>query len=379
MRRSAVVWCFAFLGIAVLAAGWGTFQAVKASAPLRFMDASGDWGFIDRSGKVIIPAKFSKARPFREGAALVGGTTPRYIDETGAVIWSIPEEGWEKAIADIGLADFELESDLVWSQMGDFREGLACVKVYAGPLQWRFGFIDKTGEYAVKPQFSGAGDFSEGLAPVRSPQSGSYGYIRKDGTLAVQPRYENAAPFRDGLAAVSDKGKYGFIDKSGKVVIDFPFDQVGGFCEGLARFGVRAPGQKATGLYGGSLDNLVFSGKWGYINKSGNVAVAAQFDEAGDFAEGLAAVKKGALWGYIDPQGKLVIAPQFDEADAFSEGLAAVNKGGRWGYIDKMGRPAIGCQFDDAFSFSGGLAEVWLGEKMGYILPTGKFFWGPAK
>jgi hypothetical protein len=363
----------------VIAAGPGISQAVKAGALLPFMDRYEQWGFIDRSGNVVIPAGFYAARPFREGAALVSNGYPRYIDEGGAVIWASSEEGMKKALADYGLADFEEELDGLWSDMGDFREGMARVKEYGGGRQWRFGFIERTGKYAIKPQFSVAAEFSEGLAAVKSPQNAYYGFIRKDGTMAIKAEYEDAVSFSEGLALVYLKNFWGFIDTAGKIAIDLKFDSAGSFSEGLAKFGVRDPGKKATGFYGGSFDNLVFSGKWGYIDKAGNTAISAQFDEAGRFAEGLAAVKKGALWGYIDQKGKLVIAPQFDEADPFSEGLAAVSKGGRWGYVDKTGRLAIGCQFDDAHGFSDGLAMVWTGESMGYILPTGKFFWGPAK
>lgn len=381
MKKVVVVLSVAIMGFlsgGELAAGQ---QARGSEVLLPFLDSQGSWGFMDRSGKTVIPAGFYEARPFHEGFALVldqKGATG-YVDERGALIWTVPKESLDKALADYGLAAFEEELDALHGDLGDFHEGLARVKEYGGALQWRFGFIDKTGKYAIKPQFSGAGDFAEGLAPVKTPQSGYYGYIRKDGTVAIKPEYENAAPFRDGLAAVYYNDRYGFIDKSGKIIVDLKYDQAGNFSEGLAKFGVRDPGKKATGFYGGSLDKLVFSGKWGYIDKSGNIVIAAQFEEARDFAEGLAAVKTGSLWGYIDQKGKLGIEPRFDKADPFSEGLAAVSKGGKWGYVDKTGRMAIGFQYDDAFGFADGLAEVWLGEKMGYILKTGKFFWGPSK
>jgi hypothetical protein len=382
MKRSAVVLSLAIIGFVAIAGVSIGQQAAGSPILLPFMDSQGSWGFMDKSGKTVIPARFYEARPFREGFALVldqEGATG-YVDERGAFIWTVPKDGLDKALRDYGLAAFEEEFDAIQGDLGDFHEGLARVKVYSGAFQWRFGFIDRTGKFAIKAQFGKARDFSEGLAPVETPpQSGRYGYIRKDGTVAIKPEYENAYPFREGLAVVYHEESYGFIDKSGKTVFDLKFDRVGSFSEGLAAFGVRDPGKKATGFWGGSLDNLIFSGKWGFIDKSGNVVSAVQFDGAGDFAEGLAAVKKGALWGYIDQKGKLVIEAQFDSADSFSEGLAAVKKGGKWGYVDKTGRMAIGFQYDDAYSFSDGLAQVWTGDKMGYIFPTGKYFWGPSK
>lgn len=44
--------------------------------------------------------------------------------------------------------------------------------------------------------------------------------------------------------------------------------------------------------------------------------------------------KKGKE-GFIDASGRIVIAPQFDKVKPFSEGLAGVMIGDKWGYIDR--------------------------------------------
>jgi len=322
------------------------------------------WGFMDRSGKVVIPATYDAARPFSEGLALVWDRGyPAYIDRTGKEIWDQPD------ILDLSEDDLiKLEIEL-----GNFQEGLACVRE-----KGRFGFIDKTGKYAIKPQFLLADGFLEGLAWAKTAEG--IGFIRKDGTFAVKPQYESAGLFSGGLAPVMLGEKWGYIDKTGKVVIKMQFDKAGSFTEGLASFGIRNPGEKKRiGFLAELREDYNFPGKCGYIEKSGKVFISAQFDEAYYFSEGLAAVRKGKLWGYIDKTGNFLIEPQFDLTTPFSEGLAAVNKGGKWGYVDKTGRMPINPQFDVAGDFVDGLAMVWLGKNMGYILPTGKFFWGPSK
>ena len=64
--------------------------------------------------------------------------------------------------------------------------------------------------------------------------------------------------------------------------------------------------------------------KYGFIDKNGKVVIEPQFDDAGDFSEGFAQVKKDGKWGFIDKSGKVVIEPQFRDAEPFSEGFARV-------------------------------------------------------
>lgn len=97
---------------------------------------------------------------------------------------------------------------------------------------------------------------------------------------------------------------------------------------------VKATGEK-------ELSPVETGGKLGYIDRSGNIVIKAQFDPAWRFSEGLARVKIGGKCGYIDKSGKIVIKPQFDEAGDFSKGRAGVKIGGKWGYwvyIDKSGK-----------------------------------------
>ena len=75
----------------------------------------------------------------------------------------------------------------------------------------------------------------------------------------------------------------------------------------------------------------VIDGKWGFIDKNGDVVVQPEFDDAHSFQNGLAAVKVGNSWGYINMQGKLVIDAVFEDAGDFnSSGCAFVKNQGNW-------------------------------------------------
>lgn len=73
------------------------------------------------------------------------------------------------------------------------------------------------------------------------------------------------------------------------------------------------------------------------------------------------------LWGYIDKTGKTIIEPQFIAAGEFSEGLAAVRLNGTYGYIDSSGNFLIKSQYDFALPFQSGLAEVFIDGKPFFI------------
>ncbi|GEM_PF-1335139 len=157
------------------------------------------------------------------------------------------------------------------------------------------------------------------------------------------------------LIAVKDaSGKWGFVDTSGNVVIPFIYDDAGPFREGLA--GVEDA-----------------SGKWGYIDKTGKIVISCIYEDAYDFSDGLACVMDG-LYGLIDKTGKVIISCCYWNVGAIGDGLISIDDGSdKWGYIDKTGEVVIPCIYNDARGFREGLACVEdTSGKRGYIDKTGE-------
>jgi hypothetical protein len=121
-------------------------------------------------------------------------------------------------------------------------------------------------------------------------------------------------------------------------------------------------------------DNLVVTQvgeKYGYGEADGKLTIAANFDNAYEFFDGL--VKFEDKWGFINSQGQLAIAPSFDDVETFSESLAKVRVGDKWGFINKQGIMTIKPIFDEVASFNDSTAWVRIGKQVGYIDETGKF------
>lgn len=112
-----------------------------------------------------------------------------------------------------------------------------------------------------------------------------------------------------------------------------------------------------------------------FVDVHGQNTFGKTFQQAEDFAEGLAAVQDRELdkWGFIDLQGRFVIPPQFQDASSFSNGLAPAQSKNLWGFIDKHGTWIVEPKFANALPFTDGRAAVQVNGKIGFIDVNGEF------
>jgi hypothetical protein len=278
------------------------------------------------------------------------------------------------------------EFDFAWQ----FSEGLA-----SAWRSGRAGFIDRTGAFVIAPRFEYARAFHEGLAEVQL--GGLWGFVNRAGSLVIPPQFDDERWFSEGRAMVRIDGRWGFIDTSGALVIParYPrqptlFDHGRAIVQADGRtFAIDRNGEE-TARDPEELIPEQRLGKWGFVTPDGTVAVEFGFDGVQPFSEGLAAVQVGARWGFVDRRGRLVIPAEFEDGWAsppgglrggepigsFKEGLAAVYKDGAWRFIDKSGRAALPGRFAKVAGsgFRDGVVEVG-GTTMGYIDRTGRTIW----
>lgn len=151
--------------------------------------------YVDTTGKLLVFKEYY-CGDFFEGLASVtkaDGDKYGYIDRTGKMV--IPQE---------------------YDWAGNFFDGLAVVA-----KDERYGYTDRTGKVVIPLKYDAAASFSEGLAAVE--QDGKWGYIDQTGKLVIPFQYDEAYAFSEGLATIMKNGKGGFIDTSGKLVASFPF------------------------------------------------------------------------------------------------------------------------------------------------------------
>ena len=109
----------------------------------------------------------------------------------------------------------------LFERAGGFSEGLS----WASQTGIRLGFINKKGDFVIDEQFYAVGHFSSGLCHVTTDEL--WGYINKKGKFVIQPIFKEATPFHGDLAAVHDYHyDWGFIDKKGKYVIEPTYSDI---------------------------------------------------------------------------------------------------------------------------------------------------------
>lgn len=154
-------------------------------------------GFIDKTGKLVIPIEYANAESFAEGVAAVRTQESRwgYMDKSGK--WVIQPQ---------------------FFQAQSFSEGLAGVR-----LGDKWGFINPQGAIAIPAQFylprtsTPSGEiepysttpglpFSGGFAMVRLGDKA--GFIDKTGQFVIAPQFADAESFSEGLAWVNVGGRW---------------------------------------------------------------------------------------------------------------------------------------------------------------------------
>lgn len=135
---------------------WSFVEVLPFSEGLAAVRSGEKWGFIDRSGRFVIPPQFN-----------------------------LVLEG--------------------------FADGLA--RVYFSDYQVRF--IDKTGKVVIQPQSNDVTTFSEGLAGIKI--NDQWGYMDKTGAIVIQPQFQAAKTFSQGLAAIRLQYAWGYIDRTARL------------------------------------------------------------------------------------------------------------------------------------------------------------------
>src|ERR1051325_3002771 len=194
-------------------------------------EAGGGLSFYDRSGNLVL-GPYSLAFPFAEGRARVKANSGEWIiDSFGNFMAKQPvalegirsSDGLIAVRRDGKLGYMDVDGNIVvqpqYDQGGEFSGGIAAVDSNGKGM-----FIDKSG--TTTAQFPSDVIFAEplsdglSLATSNAQPLRKFGYVDRNGKWAVKPEWEDANPFQDGLAYVGiwKNGMVAYIDHGGRHV-----------------------------------------------------------------------------------------------------------------------------------------------------------------
>lgn len=333
----------------------------------RMVEGEEKYGYINKKGEEVIPAKYDDAWDFQEnGLARVGEQIGENEYGNPTYIHGYINEKGEEVIP------------IKYDRANDFEEnGLALVGKQTGEDEdgepvYKYGYINEKGEEVIRLKYD---DIIYYLTDI--PYYGADSI-----TLGLLDDFENDGTFYNGLALVGKQtGKdedgypvysYGYINEKGAEVIPLKYKTASHFSDnGLAAVG-KQTGEDEDG-------EPIYA--YGYINKKGTEVIPLKYGDAGFFSEnGLAVVGKQVgenedgypvyAYGYIDERGTEVISLKYDRAMMFCDnGLASVGKQVgededgypiyAFGYIDEKGTEVTPLKYDTAMPFyKNGLAVV---------------------
>jgi hypothetical protein len=156
-----------------------------------------------RDGRRVLPLIYEEIGDFHEGKAVVilKGKAG-YIREDGSLITGLNYDWWQGILSH-----------------GNFTEGYAVVM-----SNQKFGLIDTTGSWMIRPRYSELGIPGGGLISFKKNQK--WGFLNPDGKEVIEPRFDQPSVFRDQLAIVLQLGKSGVVNKRGQWVIRPAFQRI---------------------------------------------------------------------------------------------------------------------------------------------------------
>ena len=280
----------------------------------------GKCGYMDKQGNTVISPEYDAASPFDQGIAAVAkdgkwGT----IDKSGKTI--IPMEYDFVQIPSEGVCGVcQKKHHGYIDQLGNTVIPLSDRYLFMQPFQCGVAVVE-VGNLDVPPLEKKANESDRAYLEryhkevIKVTQNNRYGAINKRGELTVELKYKCLSSFSEGLAvATTIDGKQMYINTSGETVLEVPQDDLlfGNFSEGLA---------------------WVKSGKYGCIDRSGNLVIPTEYDNTLAFKNKYAPVSKNAKWGLIDQRGAIRLPIEYDSVSCVEDGCVVVKKGDTWSII----------------------------------------------
>ena len=201
----------------------------------------------------------------------------------------------------------------------------------------RYGICDETGHILLDNIYVKIKRISKSMARTSSiPEHKNnteikplYGLVLLSGELLLEPEFDYIGKPVEGYCVVSKNSKWGLYNLKDRILSFFDnINFLGMVSNGLCRFNHGGTvdikeTQYYTPGWNNSMEPLgdkvievkVDSGKWGFMNVAGGIIIPEQYEKAGNFYEGIAAVKHNGKYGFINKRNELIVPFEYDAVE----------------------------------------------------------------
>ncbi len=153
-----------------------------------------------------------------------------------------------------------------------------------------YGFIDRDGKLRIANRYENAGDFLNGIVPVKL--LGQWGFVNKAEQLIIQPFYDRVENHENKLIIVLKNNKYGVISQTGKTVLDMDYDLIE------------------------PIENIGFlcskNGMIGFMDNNGNLSITPRFDKLELIKNGIFIAVRNNKFGLVSTTGETIVPVIYD-------------------------------------------------------------------
>lgn len=257
-------------------------------------------------------------------------------------------------------ADGDVLVEPQYDGLDDFNEQCEAV-VYT--KNNKKGVLDLNGDLLIKAQWDDVALYDSSASVEKDDKWGAFTNLSSD-QPEIEPMYDYIYAFgQDGCAAYEHKGKFGILDEQGNVLISAKYETMASNSDSELKDGyyvIDGDGSDLSGIIRGkgnvvipSTYSIIFSknskepyhliqnqrGKWGYIDRTGQMMIDTKFDNAGGFLprQDVAFVRQNGKISLIDRKGTVVLQTKFTDLSAYNPNTMV----GAFVYNDEQGNQKV--------------------------------------
>ena len=327
-------------GPTILPCEYDEITSLKGLKDILLILKDGNYGVVNEEGKVIIPTNYAEIQNLGEEPSqgfIVKNAEGKYgiVDIANNQVLPMEYDGISKIhqgdyyVVTKGQKQILGKKDGTEILNGDYSEILAILKNPENGVIYKkdnkCGIMDLSGKNIINSTYD---DLKEGKSGnIIAKKDNKYGIIDLQGNTKVDFKYNSIIYNEKGDLYIAEDENYNnevlnsnYEVKLSGMVTDFNDEK--GYIEikqdeGYKYYNFKFEEQKESDIF--TSNSLFISkkdGKYGFVDKDGNIVIDYIYDDVSKQNEfGFAGIKKDGKWGSVDRNGKIVQEPTYSLED----------------------------------------------------------------